>query len=116
MRQAKGLGLEKASTDVDITKEEERMRRLTERIIGCAIEVHRELGPGFLKEPMRQPFALNLPTPDGFFSTAQKFQWLQGHLIGEYKPDLSLKCRSSRGQSVERFDRVFEAQVLTYLR
>ncbi len=26
----------------------EELNRLTERVIGCAIEVHRELGPGLL--------------------------------------------------------------------
>jgi hypothetical protein len=48
----RALGLEKASNEVDTTKEEERMRRLTERIIGCAIEVHREPGPKLLKTRM----------------------------------------------------------------
>jgi GxxExxY protein len=41
----------------------------------------------------------------------------KGHLIGEYKPDLIVEnAVVVEVKSVERFDRVFEAQVLTYLR
>jgi hypothetical protein len=37
---------------VDTTpiKETEALKQLTERIIGCAIEVHRQLGPGLLEQ------------------------------------------------------------------
>jgi len=41
----------------------------------------------------------------------------KGHLIGEYKPDLIVEnAVVVEVKSVERFYRVFEAQVLTYLR
>jgi len=64
------------------------MRRLTERIIGCAIEVHREL-PRLLKEPMRQPFALEFANAGLGFLQQHKIPVVyKGHLIGEYKPDL----------------------------
>lgn len=41
----------------------------------------------------------------------------KGHLIGEYKPDLIVEdAVVVEVKSVERFDRVIEAQVLTYLK
>ena len=114
----RALGLEKASTDVDITKEKERMRRLTERIIGCAIEVHRELGPGLLEGTYETALCIEFANAGLGFLQQHKIPVVyKGHLIGEYKPDLIVEnAVVVEVKSVERFDRVFEAQVLTYLK
>jgi GxxExxY protein len=40
----------------------------------------------------------------------------KGKTIGEYRPDLLVDSVVVEIKSVERFDKVFEAQVLTYLR
>jgi hypothetical protein len=58
----------------------DHLNHLTEPIIGCAIEVHRVLGPGLLEATYEQ-----------------------ARVIVEIK-------------SVDRFDPVFQAQMLTYLR
>jgi len=39
-------------------KESEALKRLTERIIGCAIEVHRQLGRGLLEGRLANEFQL----------------------------------------------------------
>ena len=33
----------------DTVKTEKELNQITEKIIGCAIEIHRELGPGLLE-------------------------------------------------------------------
>jgi GxxExxY protein len=114
----RALGLEKPSDDVGTTKEEEGMRRLTERIIGCAIEVHRELGPGLLEGTYEAALCIEFANAGlGFLQQYKIPVVYKGHLIGEYKPDLIVEnAVVVEVKSVERFDRVFEAQVLTYLK
>src|SRR2546425_5018075 len=114
----RALGLEGASNDVGTTKDEEGLRRLTERIIGCAIEVHRELGPGLLEGTYEAALCIEFANAGLRFLQQHKIQVIyKGHLIGEYKPDLIVEdAVVVEVKSVERFDRVFEAQVLTYLK
>jgi GxxExxY protein len=38
----------------------EQLNKLTERIIGCAIEVHRELGPGLLESTYESALCVEL--------------------------------------------------------
>jgi hypothetical protein len=45
-RVAKALGLATALSKNPSVKDDEALSQLTEKIIGCAIEVHRQLGPG----------------------------------------------------------------------
>lgn len=113
----RALGLE-ASNDVSTTKEEEGSRRLTERIIGCAIEVHRELGPGLLEGTYEAALCIEFANAGLRFLQQHKIPVIyKGHLIGEYRPDLIVEnAVVVEIKSVERFDRVFEAQVLTYLK
>jgi GxxExxY protein len=113
----RALGLDAASNDVRTTKEEEGMRRLTERIIGCAIEVHRELGPGLLEGTYEAALCIEFANEGLRFLQQHKIPVVyKGHLIGQYKPDLIVEDAVVEVKSVERFDRVFEAQVLTYLK
>ncbi len=79
---------------------------LTEKIIGCAIEVHRVLGPGLL-EAAKLRFQRQLVIPVSY----------KGQPIGEHRLDFLVEdAVVLELKSVERFDPIFEAQVLTYLR
>ena len=40
--------------------EETELNRLTERVIGCAIEVHRQLGPGLLESDYEAGMCIEL--------------------------------------------------------
>jgi GxxExxY protein len=91
---------------------------LTERIIGCALEVHRELGPGLLESAYEAALLIEfgeaglscraqVPVPMSY----------KGHAIGEYRIDLLVEDTVIvEVKSVERLDPVFDAQLLTYLR
>lgn len=91
---------------------------LTERIIGCAIEVHRVLGPGLLESAYVEALSVELgeaglrlgrqvPVPLTY----------KGRYLGEYRLDLLVEdAVVVEVKAVERFDPVHEAQLLTYLR
>jgi len=96
----------------------ERINQLTEKIIGCAIEVHRQLGPGLLEaiyegalaiefELMGLKFLKQHPVSIGYKSRP----------VGEYRLDFLVEeTVVVELKSVERHDPLFDAQVLTYLK
>ncbi len=91
---------------------------LTDRIIGCAIEVHRHLGPGLLESVYEAALCYELELA-GLSLTRQVGVPLfyKGQLLSEHRPDLivdrqvivEIKC-------VTRIEPVHIAQILTYLR
>ena len=91
---------------------------LTERIIGCAIEVHRELGPGLLEATYESALCIELQAAGLTFARQVVLPVIyKGHTIGEYRLDLIVEdAVVVEIKSVERYDPVFEAQVLTYMR
>lgn len=91
---------------------------VTERILKCAIAVHRELGPGLLESVYEEAMDIEFQL-EGLLAERQlKIPVLyRGRTIGEYKPDMIVNdLVVVEIKSVERFDPVFEAQVLTYLK
>jgi len=91
---------------------------ITERIIKCAIAVHRELGPGLLENVYEEAMDIEC-SMDGLDVQRQlRIPVLyRGKTIGEYKPDMLINNPIVvEIKSVGRFDPVFEAQVLTYLK
>ena len=91
---------------------------LTERIVGCAIEVHRHLGPGLTESVYESAMCIELKTASLPFTRQLGVPvFYKGALLAEYRPDLvvgdsvivEIKC-------VERFDAVHVAQMLTYLK
>ena len=91
---------------------------ITERIIKCAIAVHRELGPGLLEAVYEE--ALDIECKYDGLDIQRQFMvpvLYRGQTIGEYKPDMLINdLVIVEIKSVERFDPVFEAQILTYLK
>lgn len=94
------------------------INKLTERIIGCAIEVHRQLGPGLLESTYEAALAIELECAGLSFERQLVFPVLyKNKKIGDYRLDLLVRNEVVvEIKSVERFDPVFEAQILTYLR
>jgi len=91
---------------------------VTEHIIKCAIAVHRELGPGLLEQVYEKALEIECNSEGLQVQRQLKVPVLyRGQTIGEYKPDMLVNdLVIVEIKSVERFDPVFEAQVLTYLR
>lgn len=95
-----------------------KINSLTQRIIGCAIDVHRVLGPGLL-EPMYES-AMCIEFDDVGLKYARQTPlpaYYKGRPLGEYRIDLiDEDLVLVEIKSVERMNPVFEAQLLTYLR
>lgn len=91
---------------------------LTERIIGCAIKVHRVLGPGLLESAYESAFSIEL-TKTGLQFLRQVSCPIEysGELVGAYRFDLLVESTVLvEVKSVLKFERIFVTQVLTYLR
>ncbi|HWI19529.1 MAG TPA: GxxExxY protein [Vicinamibacterales bacterium] len=91
---------------------------LTERIIGCAIEVHRHLGAGLLESAYETALCIELAKASLRFDRQRAVPLFYGDIeIGEYRPDLIVSAEVVvEVKSVLRFEPVFVAQMLTYLR
>ncbi|HET9706027.1 MAG TPA: GxxExxY protein [Vicinamibacterales bacterium] len=91
---------------------------LTERIIGCAIAVHRELGPGLLESAYETPLCIRLAKAGIPFERQGGVPLMfDGVCVGEYRPDLIVEGQVIvEVKSVLRWEPVFVAQMLTYLR
>jgi len=99
--------------------EKDRLNALTERIIGSAIEVHHELGPGMLESAYEACLAYEL-IKRGLLIERQKalpFAY-KGQLVDcGFRLDLLVeKAVVVEVKSIVRFERVHSAQLLTYLR
>jgi GxxExxY protein len=96
----------------------EALNQTTERIIGCAIEVHKVLGPGLLEAMYEEALCLELMEAGLKYQRQIAIPALyKGRKVGEYRVDLLVEdAVIVELKSVERHDPVFEAQILTYLR
>ena len=94
------------------------LNKLTEKIIGMAIEVHRELGPGLLEAVYEAALCIEFDAAGLKYERQLSLPALyKARLVGSYRIDLLVEDRVVLEiKSVERYDPVFEAQVLTYLR
>lgn len=91
---------------------------VTDRILGCAIEVHKQLGPGLLESVYKSAMCIEL-TGVGLTFTRQLGVPLhyKGTLISEHRPDLVVADRLIvEIKSTERLNPIHMAQMLTYLR
>src|SRR5262245_54606317 len=91
---------------------------LTRKIIACAIEVHKKLGPGLLEKLYKEAMIIELEL-NGL--KVQKNVQIpveyKGRPIGDYFIDLLVEdLVILELKSVERHDPVFEAQILSYMR
>ena len=80
--------------------------KLTEKIIGCAIEVHRQLSPGLLESIYES--ALNIELEAAGMTARRQVAvpiHYRGKLIGEHRVDLIVEdAVVVELKSVERFD------------
>ena len=92
---------------------------LTERAIGCAIEVHRTLGPGLLESVYRDCMIIEM-RGEHLRVESQRCVPLEykGHRIsGDLKLDLLVEsCLVVELKAVERIHPIHLAQVITYLK
>jgi GxxExxY protein len=92
--------------------------QLTESIIGFAMEIHRQLGPGLLESAYESAMCIELRNGGVSFKRQIGVPlYYKGELISEHRPDLVVDDRIVvEIKSVERFNPVHLAQMITYLR
>jgi GxxExxY protein len=98
--------------------DDKALNELTRRIIGCAIEVHRQLGPGLLESIYESALCIELELAGLAFERQKPIPvTYKGHALGEHRLDILIEdVVVLELKSVDRFDPVFEAQILSYLR
>src|SRR5690242_14424223 len=91
---------------------------LTQKIIGCAIEVHRQLGAGLLEALYEEALAVEFELQGLKFRRQIELPvQYESKLIGAYRLDLLVEDMVVvEAKSVERHDPVFEAQLLIYMK
>ena len=93
--------------------------RVTEKIIGCAIEAHRHLGPGLLESAYEECLTFEL-NKAGMKTERQKpvpVMYKEIRMECGYRIDLLVEdTMILELKSVESFSPVHEAQLLTYLK
>ncbi len=96
----------------------EEINELTKKIIGCAIEVHRRLGPGLLESVYEKALCIELARIGLKFESQKSIQLsYRKEPIGNFRIDVLVENTVVvELKSVDRFDPVFEAQLLSYMK
>ena len=95
------------------------LNKITEKIIGCAIEVHKLLGPGLLESAYEECLVFEL-SGSGLEAERQKpvpVIYKEIHLECGYRIDILVEDSVIiELKTVENFCPVHEAQILTYMK
>jgi len=91
---------------------------VTEQIIKCAIEVHRALGPGFRERTYEEALAVEMLFQGMRFNRQVCIPvHYKGRIVGDYNLDFVVaETAVVEVKAVDGLDRVFEAQILGYLK
>jgi len=90
---------------------------LTEKIIGCAMQVHRALGPGFLESVYQNALALELRKAGMVVECEKKIQVLyEGVVVGDFLADMLIDEQVLiENKAVQVLTMAHERQLLNYL-
>lgn len=95
------------------------INELTHRVIGCAIAVHKALGPGLLESVYRQCLARELELAGVAFECDKPLplEYKGLNVDCAYRLDFVVEGRLIVGvKSVEKLQKIHGAQLLTYLK
>jgi GxxExxY protein len=92
--------------------------QITKKIIGCAIEVHRQLGPGLLESAYEECLAFEMVNAGLYFERQRAVPVIYKDIKLEcgYRIDILVEnLVVVELKTVEAFNPVHEAQILTYM-
>lgn len=97
-------------------KEEYPHSDITEKVISAAIEVHRELGPGYLESIYEQALAKEFDSRKIKYERKKEIGiFYKDEQVGKHRLDFIVEGKVVLEiKSVERFDEVHRAQVISY--
>ena len=96
----------------------EELNKITEKIIGCAIEVHRNLGPGLLESVYEKSLSIALRKA-GLNHKCQVHLnvFFQKHLVGEFISDIVVGDKVLiEIKAVNQLNKLHDAQLINYLK
>jgi GxxExxY protein len=90
---------------------------LTHRIIGCAMQVHRTLGPGFLESVYQHALAHELSKAGLKVECEKKLQVIyDGVVVGDFSADMLVQdIILIENKAVQKLSPAHEAQLVNYL-
>ena len=96
----------------------EFLNKISEKIIGCAIEVHKFLGQGLLESIYEKALCYEFDLNKIQYKNQVGVPIIyKGHELGEYRIDLLVEEEIIvEIKSTDRMTNIFEAQVLSYLK
>jgi GxxExxY protein len=96
----------------------EKLNAITEKIIGCAIEVHKTIGPGLLESIYEKALCYELAQKSLSYKTQVTIPIIyKGSSLGEHRLDLVVEdAIIVELKAVDKVMPVYEAQLLSYLR
>ena len=91
---------------------------LTHQIIGCALEVHRQLGPGLLESTYERALCIEIKAAGlTYVRQVPVPVFYKGEVIGEHRPDLVVSATVLvEIKSVDALHPLHNAQTLAYMR
>ncbi|TET99120.1 MAG: GxxExxY protein [Candidatus Stahlbacteria bacterium] len=94
------------------------LNKITEKIIGCAIEVHRNLGPGLLESIYESALCVEFDNNDIEYQRQILIPVrYKDNIIGEHKLDLLVENEIIvELKAIDKMAPIFEAQLLSYLK
>lgn len=95
------------------------LNSITEKIIGCAIEVHRHLGPGLLESAYEECLSYELNKNGLRYKKQQPIPVIYKEIKIEYGYRIDLLVENKvviEIKSVDTLNPVHEAQILTYMK
>jgi len=107
------------SVDERNAKWDVKFDELSNKVLGCALEVHRQLGPGLLESAYEQCLAYELRHANVPFRVQVELpiQYKQIQLDCGYRMDLLVADRLIvELKSVDQLLKIHEAQILTYMK
>ncbi|PKP22808.1 MAG: GxxExxY protein [Bacteroidetes bacterium HGW-Bacteroidetes-21] len=96
-----------------------QVNKLTEIIIGCAIEVHKELGPGLLESAYEECLYYELVKKNLNVERQKPVPIIYKEIKLEYGYRIDLMVENTvvvELKSIDTFNPVHEAQILTYMK
>ena len=97
-------------------KTDEEINALTHRIIGCAMEVHNQLGNGFQEKIYQRSLAIEFSINDISFVRELEMELrYKGHHVGTRRVDFFVEdCVMLEIKAVEKLEGAHKAQAINY--
>lgn len=95
------------------------INKITEKIIGCAIEVHKNLGPGLLESAYEEYLAFELEKLDLHVERQKPVPIIYKEIKLDYGYRIDILVEDTviiELKTVDVFNPVHEAQILTYMK